>query len=140
MLPIIEFKTHPAYNEFCTTFTDEQKIYMVREYRDMLLVQSDFSQLADAPVDKEAWAEYRQQLRNYMSTYDVSNLDPTFPQKPQEGTMNNQIDFNKVIENLSTQIAMQAQQIAILQTVLQQLVPAEEAANTDVVENIETPE
>lgn len=82
MLPIIEFKTHPAYNEFCTTFTDEQKIYMVREYRDMLLVQSDFSQLADAPVDKEAWAEYRQQLRNYMSTYDVSNLDPTFPQKP----------------------------------------------------------
>ena len=56
------------------------------------------------------------------------------------GKMNNQIDFNKVIENLSTQIAMQAQQIAILQTVLQQLVPAEEAANTDVVENIETPE
>ena len=55
---------------------------MVREYRDMLLVQSDFSQLADSPVDKEAWAEYRQQLRNYMSTYDVSNLDPTFPQKP----------------------------------------------------------
>ena len=54
--------------------------------------------------------------------------------------MNNQIDFNKVIENLSTQIAMQAQQIAILQTVLQQLVPAEEAAETDVVENIETPE
>lgn len=54
--------------------------------------------------------------------------------------MNTQIDFNKVIENLSTQIAMQAQQIAILQTVLQQLVPAEEATNTDVVENIETPE
>jgi hypothetical protein len=54
--------------------------------------------------------------------------------------MNQQIDFNKVIENLSTQIAMQAQQIAILQTVLQQLVPAEETANTDVVENIETSE
>jgi len=54
--------------------------------------------------------------------------------------MNNQIDFNKVIENLSTQIAMQAQQIAILQTVLQQLVPAEKTANTDVVENIETPQ
>ena len=54
--------------------------------------------------------------------------------------MNTEIDFNKVIENLSTQIAMQAQQIAILQTVLQQLVPAEEAVKTNVVDNIETPE
>jgi len=50
------------------------------------------------------------------------------------------VNYDKVIENLSTQIAMQAQQIAILQTVLQQLVPAEETADTDVVENIETPE
>lgn len=82
MLPIIEFQTHPAYNEFCNSFTDEQKIYMVREYRDMLLVQSDFSQLADSPVDKEAWAAYRQELRDYMVTYDPSDLTPVFPQKP----------------------------------------------------------
>ena len=82
MLPIIGFQTHPAYNEFCTTFTDEQKIYMVREYRDMLLVQSDFSQLADSPVDKEAWAAYRKELRDYMATYDSSNTNPIFPQKP----------------------------------------------------------
>jgi hypothetical protein len=82
MLPIIEFQTHPAYNEFCTTFTEEQKIYMVREYRDMLLVQSDFSQLVDSPVDKEEWAVYRQELRDFMNTYDPSDLTPIFPQKP----------------------------------------------------------
>ena len=35
--------------------------------------------------------------------------------------MNNQVDFNKVIENLSTQIANQAQQIAVLQAILQEI-------------------
>jgi predicted metal-binding protein len=79
---LIDFNQLLMYNDFCTTYTDEQKIDLVRQYRNALLVQSDFSQLEDSPVDKEAWAEYRQQLRDYMSTYDVSNLDPAFPQKP----------------------------------------------------------
>lgn len=39
--------------------------------------------------------------------------------------MENQFDFSKVIENLSTQIAAQAQQIAFLQAVIQQMVPEE---------------
>jgi hypothetical protein len=30
----------------------------------MLLTQSDWTQLADAPVDKAAWAVYRQALRD----------------------------------------------------------------------------
>ena len=36
----------------------------VREERDRLLSQSDWTQLADAQVDKSAWAAYRQALRD----------------------------------------------------------------------------
>lgn len=36
----------------------------VREIRDELLRACDFTQLEDATVDKQAWAEYRQALRD----------------------------------------------------------------------------
>lgn len=36
----------------------------VRGGRDDLLVKSDWTQVADAPVDKAAWAAYRQSLRD----------------------------------------------------------------------------
>ena len=36
----------------------------VRGYRDSLLNESDWTQVADAPVDKTAWATYRQALRD----------------------------------------------------------------------------
>ena len=36
----------------------------VRGHRDRLLAQSDWTQVADAPVDKTAWAIYRQSLRD----------------------------------------------------------------------------
>ena len=36
----------------------------VRGYRDGLLAASDWTQVADAPVDKTAWATYRQALRD----------------------------------------------------------------------------
>lgn len=36
----------------------------VRGGRDDLLVKSDWTQVADAPVDKTAWAAYRQALRD----------------------------------------------------------------------------
>jgi alpha-D-ribose 1-methylphosphonate 5-triphosphate synthase subunit PhnG len=49
--------------------------------------------------------------------------------------MNNQVDFNKVIENLSTQIANQAQQIAVLQAILQEISIVGEA-ETEVVEPV----
>ena len=35
-----------------------------REARDILLIQSDWTQVADAPVDQAAWAAYRQALRD----------------------------------------------------------------------------
>jgi len=36
----------------------------VRKKRDNLLAQCDWTQVADAPVDKTAWAIYRQSLRD----------------------------------------------------------------------------
>lgn len=37
---------------------------MIRAERDRLLAASDWTQLADAPVDAAAWAVYRQELRD----------------------------------------------------------------------------
>lgn len=42
----------------------------VREKRNELLSKSDWTQLADSPVDKTVWAEYRQALRDLPSTND----------------------------------------------------------------------
>jgi len=36
----------------------------LRAERDRLLKDTDFTQLTDAPVDRELWAAYRQQLRD----------------------------------------------------------------------------
>jgi hypothetical protein len=44
--------------------TDDQKWEFLRLHRDKLLAQSDWTQLTDAPVDKAAWATYRQALRD----------------------------------------------------------------------------
>ena len=41
-----------------------QKANEVRSKRNMLLSQSDWTQLSDAPVDNLAWAVYRQALRD----------------------------------------------------------------------------
>ena len=37
---------------------------IVRQQRDNLLASSDWTQVADAPVDQTAWATYRQALRD----------------------------------------------------------------------------
>jgi len=41
----------------------ELRAAQVRDDRNSLLSQSDWTQVADAPVDKQAWADYRQALR-----------------------------------------------------------------------------
>ena len=40
---------------------------MVRIWRDRKLAASDWTQVADAPVDKAAWASYRKALRDLPS-------------------------------------------------------------------------
>ena len=84
MLPVIDFTAHPLYQDFCNIFTNEQRISFVKEYRNMKLVQSDFSQLPDSPVNKQVWAEYRQKLRDITDTYDGTTIDISFPELPTE--------------------------------------------------------
>lgn len=52
-----------------------------REQRDNLLVASDWTQVADAPVDQAAWAVYRQALRDVPSQEGFP-VDITWPTKP----------------------------------------------------------
>ena len=44
--------------------TNEQKWQQIKNWRNAQLKASDWTQLPDAPTDKEAWAEYRQALRD----------------------------------------------------------------------------
>ena len=53
----------------------------VRANRDRLLADSDWTQVADAPVDQRAWAVYRQQLRDIPQTFDNPD-DVTWPEAP----------------------------------------------------------
>ena len=43
---------------------DAEQAKSVRDQRNTKLAESDWTQVADAPVDKEAWATYRQALRD----------------------------------------------------------------------------
>jgi hypothetical protein len=43
---------------------ENQATVNVRAKRNQLLADSDWTQLADSPVDKDAWAVYREVLRN----------------------------------------------------------------------------
>jgi hypothetical protein len=54
------------------TCSNETYLSRLRHWRDRELVASDWTQVADAPVDKAAWATYRQALRNLPT----SNADP----------------------------------------------------------------
>jgi hypothetical protein len=44
--------------------TNEQKWEQIRNWRNVELSQTDWTQLIDSPVDKSAWANYRQALRD----------------------------------------------------------------------------
>lgn len=60
--------------------TDEQKLRQVRIWRNAALAATDWTQVADAPVDPSAWAVYRQALRDLPATIDLAN--PVLPDPP----------------------------------------------------------
>lgn len=62
---------------------DEWWTERMRIIRDRLLVACDWTQLPDAPVDRDAWATYRQQLRDFPSTWTPAPT-VTFPTAPNE--------------------------------------------------------
>lgn len=51
---------------------DKKQAESIRQYRNKLLTSTDWTQVYDAPVDKTAWAIYRQELRDI-------TLQPGFP-------------------------------------------------------------
>lgn len=53
-----------------------------RQERNTLLAASDWTQVADAPVDQAAWATYRQDLRDITSQETFPN-EVTWPVPPQ---------------------------------------------------------
>lgn len=57
------------------------KSVSVRMLRDGMLSSSDWTQVADAPVDKAAWATYRQALRDIPSQAGFPN-EVTWPVEP----------------------------------------------------------
>lgn len=62
--------------------TDEQKWEQLRAWRNRELTATDWTQLDDANVDKAAWAEYRQTLRDLPQNFDDPNA-VQLPDAPQ---------------------------------------------------------
>jgi hypothetical protein len=67
---------------------DAMNFLQVRNQRDQLLAQSDWTQMADSPLSaeqKEAWATYRQALRDLPSNVakETKNwFEVVFPNRP----------------------------------------------------------
>lgn len=61
-----------------TTAEDYLKIF--RDWRSLELTQTDWTQLPDAPVDAQAWAIYRQKLRDLPA--DTKFPDVELPIRP----------------------------------------------------------
>jgi hypothetical protein len=63
--------------------TDNADILTARmkHQRNLLLVASDWAMTTDAPTDKTAWAAYRQALRDFPATWEVSEI-AEFPELP----------------------------------------------------------
>jgi hypothetical protein len=60
----------------------QKNVIELRSDRNLLLTSSDWTQVPDAPVDRSAWAAYRQQLRDLPeNTTDPAN--PVWPTPPQ---------------------------------------------------------
>ena len=63
------------------TIAEHEYEDVMRAVRNDLLAQSDWTQVADAPVDREAWATYRQALRDFPATW-TAGPEADFPDTP----------------------------------------------------------
>lgn len=61
---------------------DETLVSRMRHKRDILLAESDWAMGTDAPTNKEAWAAYRQALRDFPATW-IPSEEANFPNKPE---------------------------------------------------------
>jgi hypothetical protein len=70
-----------TFNAQFPNATNDQKWEQIKLWRNAELKATDWTQLADAPTDKEAWAEYRQALRD-LPAQGGSAQEAVFPNKP----------------------------------------------------------
>jgi len=75
-----------------------------RIIRDKLLSDSDWTQVADAPVDQKAWAAYRQALRDLPSQEEFPN-EVTWPTEPVEAVSEEVISEEAVSEEVVEVVA-----------------------------------
>jgi hypothetical protein len=71
------FTFNPRYPDA----TNEQKWEQIKLWRNAELKATDWTQLPDAPVNKEAWAEYRQALRDLPAQAGLAE-EAVFPAQP----------------------------------------------------------
>lgn len=70
--PVVE---EPVIEEYDPSEDENIEALSRRRERDELLKSSDWTQVADAPVDKAAWATYRQALRDITTHANFPNLE-----------------------------------------------------------------
>jgi hypothetical protein len=68
----------------------DTKAAQLRRQRDIALMNSDWTQVLDAPVDRTAWATYRQALRNLPQDPNFPNVE--LPATPGSETISGNID------------------------------------------------
>jgi hypothetical protein len=80
------YDTPPAGSEIMDSPLQEQAMENVREWRNQLLQESDYTQLPDVPIspaDLAQWRAYRQALRDYPQQINVDNWSaPPWPVAP----------------------------------------------------------
>ena len=69
------------FNPMFPDATNEQKWEQIKVWRNAQLAASDWTQTLDAPVDKAAWATYRQALRDLPSQAGIADA-VEFPVAP----------------------------------------------------------
>ena len=80
------YDTPPAGSYVIDSPLTDEAMGMVRDYRDQLLQESDYTQLPDVPLTPaqvEQWRVYRQALRDYPQQINVSEWTaPPWPVAP----------------------------------------------------------
>jgi hypothetical protein len=69
------------FNPMFPDATNEQKWEQIKLWRNFQLAISDWTQIADSPADKTAWAIYRQALRDLPAQGGLAD-DAEFPIAP----------------------------------------------------------
>ena len=70
-----------TWNKIPEFFLIEKRSKSIRNQRDSLLKESDWTQVIDSPVDKQLWADYRQALRD-LPQQDGFPLEAEWPTPP----------------------------------------------------------